>query len=250
MKNLDFQTAKFLQNPVWYIATVAVLALLTSYVYLPWWFAGLVALVWGGWLVQQLFRQDGPQTNDEIQLTAYLEQALAYKAQIHQVIETAEHKSHHLHLGQLKTQLDICINAVETLVQRLTLLHQDNLIHNDVVAVPKAIANLEHRLVCETNQAIVTQLKYVLTIRKNQLDLLERLEITAKQTELQIEHTISLLGTIYSQLLIGQSTNVMADYSRLSANIDEEVKRLEDHLEALQEVKGGLLLGQKNTNQP
>lgn len=249
MKNLDFRTAKFLQNPVWYIATVAILALLTSYIYLPWWFAGLVALVWGGWLVQQLFHQDGPQTDDETQLTASLEQALAYKAQIHRVIEATEYKNHHIYLGRLKTQLDICVNAVEKLVQRLILLHQDSLIYNDVVAVPKAIANLEQRLASETNQVIAAQLEYVLTIRKNQLDLLERLEVTAKQTELQIEHTISLLGTIYSQLLISQSTNVIADYSRLSANIDEEVKRLEDHLEALQEVKGGLL-DQKYTKHP
>jgi uncharacterized protein YicC (UPF0701 family) len=29
----------------------------------------------------------------------------------------------------------------------------------------------------------------------------------------------------------------VADYSRLSADVDEEVHRLQDHLEALQEVK-------------
>ena len=43
--------------------------------------------------------------------------------------------------------------------------------------------------------------------------------------------------TIYSQVLIAQSTNQIADYSHLLAEVDEEVSLLQDHLEALEEVK-------------
>ena len=52
-----------------------------------------------------------------------------------------------------------------------------------------------------------------------------------------MESTLSMLGTIYSQILAGQSTRQAADYRRLLNEIDEEVQMLQDHLHALEEVK-------------
>ena len=43
---------------------------------------------------------------------------------------------------------------------------------------------------------------------------------------------LSSLGTIYSHISTGQSTNYIADYSQISADVDEEVHRLQDYLEA------------------
>ena len=54
----------------------------------------------------------------------------------------------------------------------------------------------------------------------------------------QIERTIAVLGTIYSQLLTYRSTFHVADYQQLADNVAEEVHHLQDYLEALQEVKG------------
>ena len=42
---------------------------------------------------------------------------------------------------------------------------------------------------------------------------------------------------IYSQILTGQSREHVADYRRLLTEIDEEVHTLQDHLQALDEVK-------------
>ena len=53
-----------------------------------------------------------------------------------------------------------------------------------------------------------------------------------ERAEMQIESTVSMLGTIYSQILTGQSTSHVADYGHLSADVDEEVR-------VLQEVKLG-----------
>jgi hypothetical protein len=68
---------------------------------------------------------------------------------------------------------------------------------------------------------------------------LETLQNTIKRAEIQIESTVSRLGTIYSQLLTSQSTSQVADYSRLAENVDEEVQVLQEQLEALREVKLG-----------
>ena len=240
MRQSSLQTAaKILQNPIWLIAGVVVLTLLSTYLFLPWWVAGLVALIWGGWLLQQSLVQGESNRLDEPSLAPYLAQAQAYNVHIRQVIQASGNTHNQLHLTQLKRRLDNCVKAIEALVERLGHLRQNDLIQRDMAAVPEAIARLDQQLRSERNQESVARLEQVLALRRNQLALLEQLELAASQTELQIEHTISLLGTIYSQLLIGQSTNEIADYDRLAASIDEEVSRLEDHLEALQEVKGG-----------
>jgi biotin-(acetyl-CoA carboxylase) ligase len=118
-------------------------------------------------------------------------------------------------------------------------LRQDEVIRRDIKEVPQAIADLQTRLVNETDEVVRSQLQRTLDNRQKQLDSLEQLQTMMKRAEIQIESTLSQLGTIYSQLLTGQSTSHVADYSRLSADVDEEVRQLQDHLEALREVKLG-----------
>jgi biotin-(acetyl-CoA carboxylase) ligase len=118
-------------------------------------------------------------------------------------------------------------------------LRQDDVIRQDMREVPKAITDLEARLANESDTVVRSQLERTLDNRRKQLDSLEQLRTMMKRAEIQIESTLSQLGTIYSQLLTGQSTSHVADYSRLSADVDEEVRLLQDHLEALREVKLG-----------
>jgi hypothetical protein len=47
----------------------------------------------------------------------------------------------------------------------------------------------------------------------------------------------SPLGTIYAQLLAGQSAHHIAGYAQLSAGVADEGQRLQDQLEAWREVK-------------
>jgi hypothetical protein len=140
-------------------------------------------------------------------------------------------------LQQLGLQIEHWTGAIQDLVQRINSLQQDELIRRDLKAVPAAIADLEARLHHESDDAIRAQLERTLANRRKQLVSLEQLQNTVKRAEIQIESTLSLLGTIYSQILTGQSTSHVADYSRLSAEVDEEVRLLQDQLEALREVK-------------
>jgi dGTP triphosphohydrolase len=136
-------------------------------------------------------------------------------------------------------QIDSLTEAVEDLVARISSLQHNDVIRRDLRAVPQAIEDLEARLASESDQTIHTQLERTLANRKKQLESLVALQTTIKRAEIQIESTLSQLGTIYSQLLTGQSTSQVADYSRLAADVDEEVRLLQDHLEALREVKLG-----------
>ena len=107
-----------------------------------------------------------------------------------------------------------------------------------MVAVPKAIENLEKELACQVAPILRTQLEQTLSNRQKQLASLRQLQTTIKQVEIQLENTVALLGTIYSHLLAAHSTNQVADYHRLLVDVDQAVNRLQDYLSALQEVRG------------
>ncbi|MEW5961443.1 MAG: hypothetical protein AB1801_27305 [Chloroflexota bacterium] len=234
----------FLRNLAWYIATLIVLMILTRFLRHFFVFVALwsVGLLWGGILAyhfsQLLFGGDDLQVNEE-QLQGYLSQALAYKAQIDAAIKSSAGQTERFHQERLFQQIETWTEAITHLVQRLSSLRQNGLIRRDLQQVPKAIAELEKRLTGATDPGLRTQLERTLVNRQKQLASLRELQSTMERAEIQIESTLSMLGTIYSQILTGQSTSHVANYDRLSEDVDEEVRLLQDHLEALREVKLG-----------
>jgi hypothetical protein len=237
--NFDPRWRRLLQNLGWYVLAVAVAVVLVRFERLPIWLPWVVVLAGGLWLVWSQLRSNLTEANDTARARAYLEQALAYKKQIDQAVKTASRQSQAVHLQQLAAQIDTWTEAIQDLVQRITNLQQDKLIRRDMKTVPEAIADLEARLKREPDAAIRAQLQRTLVNRRKQLASLEQLQNTIRRAEIQIESTLSLLGTIYSQILTGQSTSHVADYSRFSSEVDEEVRLLQDQLEALREVKLG-----------
>jgi hypothetical protein len=239
MKSLASRCSQFLNSPIWYVASVTSLAMLALNIRFLWWLAGVVALIWGSWLIWRLFAQDKAETNSADPLNIYLDQTLTYQAKIDQLLKATSNASNRAHRLHLATQINVWTEAIQDLIQHIANLRKDNLIRQDMAAVPKAIEDLEAQLEHEADPGIRAQLERALINRKNQLATLQLLQNTIKKAEIQIESTLSLLGTMYSQILIGQSTNHVADYGRLSVDVDEEVRQLQDQLEALWEVKGG-----------
>jgi len=237
MPKLDSRWRKFWRNLGWYLLLVAltwgvVYRLTPRLVWLPL----VVALADGIWLAWQQLQLDEEESDEQARLDGYLKQTRAYKAQLDQAIKASGQRAH---LQALGGQIDTWTETIQDLVERISKLRQDEIIRRDVETVPAAIADLESRLQREKDPAIRAQLDRTLANRRKQLASLDQLQNTVKRAEIQIESTLSLLGTIYSQILTGQSTSHVADTSRLSADVDEEVSLLQDQLEALREVKLG-----------
>jgi hypothetical protein len=232
--------AWFLCQPVWYVAGVSCLAGLTYYLHLGWWLTALVALVWGLGLVWQVFAEDKSGVGEEEQLQRWLAQARRYQAQINQALQSTASKSPSGHGPPLAAQVNAWTETIQDLVQRLAVLRRDDFVRQELAAMPQALAALEAQLAHSSDAALCTQLEQTLANRRSQLVLLQGLETSMRQAEVQIEHTLALLSTVYSQILAGQSVSYVADYGRFLAGVDEEVRRLQDQLEALREVKGGV----------
>lgn len=243
MTNASSRWQNFLKNLFWFAATIIILILSIQFLrfqyglILLW----LIGLGWGGVLAYQfsqlLFSPDDTVVQEE-KLQAFLDQAATYKSNIDQTIAAAG-QAERVRLEQLGRQIDVWTEAITKLAERVSRLLQDEVIRQDTRRVPMAIVDLENRLAQEADPAIKAQLERTLANRHKQMEALNRLHNTLVRAEMQIESTVSMLGTIYSQILTGQSTSDVADYRELSAEVDEEVRVLEDHLEALREVKLG-----------
>ena len=170
-------------------------------------------------------------------IQAHLDKARTYKEQINNLIKSTSHQKVHARLRDLVTQVSEWVKDIEAIAQRVDSLQQNTLVHQDLASIPQSIEDLEGQLAHESDEATRLELERTLVSRKNQLAALERLQSSINRAEIKIESILSALGTIYSQVLIAQSTNHVADYSHLSAEVDEEVRLLQDHLEALKEVK-------------
>jgi chromosome segregation ATPase len=241
--NLAPHWRKFVQNLVFYIITVIVLVILVTFLrsfpaLLVLW---AVALIWGGILayrfIQNLLGRDEVTIREE-QMQAQVDQALDYKAQIDRAVENADGVER-AHLEGVQRHIDSWTAAITKLAHQLSALRQDSVLLRDIKQVPKAIEDLKVRIATEEDDEIRDQLQRTLENRQKQLESLEELQSMMRRAEIQIESTLSQIGTIYSQLRTGQSTDHVADYSRISEDVDEEVRQLEDYLDALNEVKLG-----------
>ncbi|MFC1976388.1 hypothetical protein ACFLXQ_08310 [Chloroflexota bacterium] len=196
--------------------------------------AGLVVILsTGGWFLRLMLRQR--QGSDQTYLKTHLQQAVSYTQKIEEILKTSANG----HEQQLLTQIHTWWQMIETMAQTLADLSQnDHIIQHDLVHLPGAITDLEQQLAAETSPLLQADLQQMLVQRQNQQVSLEQLQITRRRAEIQIERTIAVLGTIYSQLLTYRSTYHVVDYQHLADNVAEEVQHLQDYLEALQEVKG------------
>jgi hypothetical protein len=185
---------------------------------------------------QQPIAQKGP-ANELIQ--GHLSRARAYQEQINQLIAATADPNSRAQLEALSAQVSDWVQSIEKMARRIDSFQQNTLIHHDLETVPQAIASLEAQLASETDDALRAELERTLATRKSQMAMLKRLNNTMRRAEMKMESTLAALGTIYSQVLTSQSADHVADYSRLSSEVNEEVRTLQDHLEALEEVKLG-----------
>jgi len=129
------------------------------------------------------------------------------------------------------------VEAIYRIAVRVDTYNRNQLIARDMLSVPKTIKKLRRRLQEEDDPAVRRQIEKTIADRERQLQNLERLQNTMESAELQLERTLSALGTVYSQLLLLDTKGEAAGRAeRLQEEISEQVHQLQDLSEAMDEV--------------
>jgi 5-bromo-4-chloroindolyl phosphate hydrolysis protein len=170
-------------------------------------------------------------------LRAKIEEAEQYRRRIQEVV--AQQKSGVLRdrLVATTSQVYDWIANMVTLARRIDAYRADTIIRRDQGAVPKEIGELEKRLANERNPQVRAQIAETLESKRQFYANLQELNARMERADLQLEHSLAALGTVYSQLLLVSSKEVDSDRAdRLREDIRGEVLALQDLVESLNEI--------------
>jgi len=189
-------------------------------------------------VVADLFREqfDPRQVRDK-KLRGKLNQALEYREHIDRAVRQQRQGVLREHLADMATGIDDWTSQMFRLARRLDAYHADAVIQRDLKAVPKEIENLDARRRLETDPDVRQQMQTTLASKIAQRRSLEKLDDTMERAELQTDHSLSALGTVYSQiLLIGAREVDSGRTQRLREDIRQQVASLQDMLDSINEV--------------
>jgi paraquat-inducible protein B len=168
---------------------------------------------------------------------AYLDKALEYRERIEAALTTQRQGVLRDHFQETARQMDEWIRNAFQVACRLDQYAQNDLIQRDMKAVPVRIEKLEREIKREDSERVLAQLEETLRAKRTQLSNLQQLEDNMQRAELQLEHTLTAMGTIYSQLLLVSAKDVDSGRaSRLREGIAEEVHQLQDVLDSMDQV--------------
>lgn len=148
--------------------------------------------------------------------------------------------------GAMKTELNQSIEMVNNWIAAMydLAMHIDSMEGNAVVEkdlreVPTRIEKVRTRISLETDQRVIRDLESQLNLLEKQLMNLQQTKNSVKRAEIQLESTLSSLGTLYAQMsLLGTKAEVdSGSMQRMRLEIQDEVNNLQDTIEAMDDVQ-------------
>ncbi len=143
-----------------------------------------------------------------------------------------------LNLQQTVADIDDWIAQMYELALHIDGFESNDLVERDRKLVPQQLKNARTRLDMEKDPAIRRDLEDQVRQLEQQLANLDATVNSIKRAEIQLESTLSSLGTIYAQMsLLGTKEVDSSRAQRLRLEIQDEVTSLQDTIEAMDEVQ-------------
>lgn len=223
---------EFIPAWVWLIGGIGAEALLV--------YSSLTDAEFGRKVVASLLQHEfKPERLRDKNLQLQINQALDYRSRINQAIRSQGDSLLKDELSQAAGQIDAWLENIYDLAQRIDRYQKDQeLLKRDYERAKKRSAELANQLKRENDMAVKTQIQATLEGIQQQLTTLETLENTIQRAELQLENTLTHLGTIYSQTMLVDAKDIDSGRARrLRQEIVEEVTELNDVLLAMDDVQ-------------
>ena len=149
------------------------------------------------------------------------------------------------HPGALRVSLEATASEVNDWIAHIYMLARrlDEFEENDIIArdrrmVPHDLTNLRRRLRTEESPEVRAELEEAIQAKEMQLANLRALENNVKRAEIQLEQTLSALGTVYAQVQVIDTRGIdSARTQRLQDEVHEQVASLSDLIAAIDEVQ-------------
>ena len=141
-------------------------------------------------------------------------------------------------LRTLVSDVSDWITYMYNLAERIDLSESNDLVQRDRQQVPRKIESVKARIKIEPDEHARRSLQVQLTHLQQQQMSLEATFSSIKRAEIQLESTLSALGTVYAQMsLLGTKEADSAKGQRLSIEVKDEIDKLQDTIDAMDEVQ-------------
>lgn len=179
-----------------------------------------------------------PERLSNKRLQSQVQEALEYRSRITAAIRERRESVLKDNLSATASQIDEWLESIYNLAQRLDRYQQEKeILERDKKRALARIRELKMKLQQEEDAAVRSQVETTVANLERQHNTILQLENTMERAELQLETTLSSLGTIYSQtMLVGAKDIDSGRAKRLRQEISEEVLELDNILVAMDEV--------------
>jgi hypothetical protein len=190
-------------------------------------------------VVADLLRHEfQPERLTDPELREKVNQALDYRSRIEKGIRERDDSVLKDELSQTAGQIDEWLESIYDLARRIDRYQQEQkILSRDQKQAEARIQELEKTLRLEDNVAVQEQIRVTLDGLRRQLATIDTLSDTIQRAELQLENTLTNLGTIYSQTMLVDAKDIDSGRAkRLRQEITDEVTELHDVLVAMDDV--------------
>jgi len=188
-------------------------------------------------LRELLLEHFNPRRIRDAALRKSVETALEYQQSIEALVRRQRSGPLRERLEHTADQLGEWVGGIYRLAVQLDLYRADEILARDRSRVPAEIRALSARRQQESDLLVRQELDEVLAGKEKQWQTLQALDARMKQAELQMEQSLTALATIYSQIqLIGTRDFDDSRSTRLQADIQEQINRLDDLVSSIKEV--------------
>jgi predicted nucleic acid-binding Zn-ribbon protein len=220
---------------------------------IPWWawlLGGIVATAgltyssmtdpeFGRRIAAQLLRSEfEPGRLKSRDLQQKMEQALDYRSRIEEAILEQRGTPIAMELARTANQIDEWLEHIYNLARRIDRYrNEQGVFARDWNSSQKRLVELRGKLNETKDPQIQRQIEATISALEKQVSTLESLDATIKRAELQLENTLTHLGTIYSQTMLVDAKDIDSGRARrLRQEIVDEVTEINDVLLAMDEV--------------
>jgi hypothetical protein len=196
----------------------------------------------GRQVVAEMLRHEfQPERLSDPELQRQMEQALDYRSRITAAVRERNDSVLRDSLIETAGQIDDWLENIYSLAKRLDRYRREKaVLDRDSTQASERIRQLEKKALTEDDPKVKQQIESAIAGMRRQIETIDALDSTMERARLQLETTMSSLGTIYSQTMLVGAKDIDSDRAkRLRQEIVDEVQELDDVLLAMDEVYAG-----------
>ncbi|MCW1970704.1 MAG: hypothetical protein KIH69_021550 [Anaerolineae bacterium] len=190
-------------------------------------------------ILDEMFRQQFDLKSISLpELRQKLVKALEYRDLLVREIGRKDNGALDSQLLDVTRSMEDWIGQIYRLAQATDVYARDPIIARDLGSVPKELEHFKMQRSQAQSRLVAEELDKTIAIKQQQWESLKSLRDTMAQAQIQLDHTLAAMGTVYMQAkLIGTTEANSGRAQRLQADMLEQVHQLEDTRAAMEEMR-------------